>query len=66
MCLISMSYFQWSGGKVVLQRQDIFVKGHSAAQVVAGYSNSAVVTTKKRTVHMGSKFMLFIYYCDQL
>ena len=47
MCLISMSYFQWSGGKVVPQRQDIFVKGHSAAQVVAGYSNFAVVTTEK-------------------
>jgi len=31
----------------VPQRQDIFVKGHSAAQVAAGYSHFAVVTMEK-------------------
>lgn len=39
--------FQWGGGKVVPQKQDIFVKGRSPAQVSAGHSHFAVVTMEK-------------------
>ncbi|XP_045186998.2 serine/threonine-protein kinase Nek9-like isoform X2 [Mercenaria mercenaria] len=39
--------FQWGGGKIVPQKQDIFVKGRSPAQVSAGHSHFAVVTMEK-------------------
>ena len=45
-----VSYFQvyqWGGGKVCPQKQDIFVIGKSAAQVSAGHSHFAVVTMEK-------------------
>ena len=42
-----LQVYQWGGGKVVPQKQDIFVKGKSAVQVSAGHSHFAVVTMEK-------------------
>ncbi|KAJ8308251.1 hypothetical protein KUTeg_013125, partial [Tegillarca granosa] len=39
--------YQWGGGKLVPQKQDIFVKGRSAVQVAAGHGHFAVVTMEK-------------------
>ncbi|KAH3848007.1 hypothetical protein DPMN_090343 [Dreissena polymorpha] len=39
--------YQWGGGKVTPQCQDIFVKGRSPAYVSAGHSHFAVVTMEK-------------------
>ncbi|KAK3093484.1 hypothetical protein FSP39_016296 [Pinctada imbricata] len=39
--------YQWGGGKVTPQKQEIFVKGKSAIQVAAGCGHFAVVTMEK-------------------
>ncbi|XP_062587241.1 serine/threonine-protein kinase Nek9-like isoform X2 [Saccostrea cucullata] len=39
--------YQWGGGKLTPQKQDIFIKGKSAIQVAAGHSHFAVVTMEK-------------------
>ncbi|XP_052769678.1 serine/threonine-protein kinase Nek9-like isoform X2 [Mya arenaria] len=54
--------YQWGGGRMTPQKQDIFVKGRSAAQVSAGHSHFAVVTMEKElytwaNVQGGSKIV---------
>lgn len=56
--------YQWGGGKVVPQKQDIFVKGRSAAQVSAGYSHFAVVTMEKEVYTWAVRIQLYkCIYC---
>lgn len=47
---------------MVPQKQDIFVKGRSAAQVSAGYSHFAVVTMEKE-VYTWAVCLRFYSYC---
>nr|XP_022334597.1 serine/threonine-protein kinase Nek9-like isoform X1 [Crassostrea virginica] len=39
--------YQWGGGKLTPQKQDIFIKGKSAMQIAVGHSHFAVVTMEK-------------------
>ncbi|WAR20027.1 NEK9-like protein [Mya arenaria] len=60
--LVEKMLKKWGGGRMTPQKQDIFVKGRSAAQVSAGHSHFAVVTMEKElytwaNVQGGSKIV---------